>query len=72
MNLRARWLQWRLRRQARLMGRMMMIMNRVLLRAHWPKWKRDQFWHDFVYSEVTRLEAMRRLREIEVKEEKKK
>lgn len=48
MSLKKKWRARRLRRLARRAARLSRRFDNIMRREDWPRWKRRQFWRDFI------------------------
>lgn len=49
--------EWKLRRDARRIARLLRRMSIAMLRAGWPRWRRKQFWNDLIKYDSIRAEV---------------
>ena len=53
MGIRRAYRKWRFKRNMRKMISFFLKLDKAMARRH-PRWKRKQFWHDFVHSDEFR------------------
>lgn len=54
MSILGKYREWKFRRDSRRVARLLKRINSVMILRGWPKWKRQQFWHNFIKHDSVR------------------